>query len=156
LQENELYLPKVFTENVNSLIKERRLIMNVKDENCNKVIVRGINSSWFADNFKDMKVYFSGSNKAVPLYDTYYLGFYLEQPDSAITHIGIIKNIERTVDGSGNKTAIAYLSAIIKLPTPIKTDDAHPIRKHEYWSLDKFGLSQQYMEALRNVINVMS
>lgn len=130
--------------------------MNVKKENLDMVIVRGINSDWFEDNFKEMEVYFGGNNIAVPTNDAYYIGFYLEKPISAITHIGIVKDITRTIDNQGNKSAIAYLSAIIKLPQSIPTHDAHAIRKHEYWILSDFKLSTDDMTNLRQSITRLS
>jgi len=125
--------------------------LNVKRENEDMVIVRGINSDWFEDNFKDMEVYFGGNNIAVPIHDAYYIGFYLEKPKSAITHIGIVKDIKRTDDSQG-KSAIAYLSAIIELPQKITTHDSHAIRKHEYWKLSELELSTQDMTKLRQII----
>lgn len=125
--------------------------MNVKNQDL--VIVRGINSDWFADNFIDMEIYFGGNNLAVPIHDAYFIGFYLEKPTSAITHIGIVKDIKRTVDNNGNKSAIAYLSAVVKLPKRVETIDAHAIRKHEYWTLNDLNLSTTTMILLRDSIN---
>lgn len=100
-----------------------------------KVIVRGMTREWFMDHFKDMKVYFGGDPRGIPAEDCRYVGFYLEAPDSAITHIGIVDHIELDDEG---KTY--HLSAIIKLIDPIKVED-HAIRKHEYWKLEDLGIA---------------
>ena len=101
------------------------------------VIVRGMTKEWFIDHFKDMAVYFGGDPKGVPAKDAKYIGFYLEAPDSAITHIGIVDSIQRK-DGE----ATFNLKAVIKLDEPFKVKDKHAIRKHEYWTLEKLGISQ--------------
>lgn len=100
----------------------------------NTVIVRGMKQEWFINHFKDMEVYFGGDPRGIPAYDADFVGFYLEAPDSAITHIGIVSEIERYEGG-----ATFYLKAIIKLDAPIRVDD-HAIRKQEYWSLKQLGI----------------
>ena len=102
-----------------------------------RVIVRGMKKEWFMDHFKQMDVYFGGNPKGVPKEDADYIGFYLEMPDSAITHLGIVDSIERYESG-----ATFHLKAIIKLDTPVKTPDSHAIRKQEYWTLEKLGIKQ--------------
>lgn len=111
---------------------ESNQISEIDDEN--RVIVRGMKKEWFIDHFKDMKIYFGGSPVAIPKYDSKYIGFYLESPDSAITHIGIVKKIERD-----DESVTFFLKAIIKLENPIKIDD-HAIRKQEYWTLEQIGI----------------
>jgi len=106
------------------------------------VIVRGINSDWLEQNFSEMWIGFSGSGSAVPKQDAYYIGLYLEAPESKITHLGIVKEIERKVG-----SADFHLKALIKLTKPIETD--HPIRKHENWKLKDFKLSKTVMSILR-------
>jgi hypothetical protein len=101
------------------------------------VIVRGMKEEWFMDHFKDMAVYFGGDPRGIPAKDARFIGFYLEAPVSAITHIGIVRNIERTE----NETTF-HLRAIIKLDQPIKTIDEHAIRKQEYWTLHELGIQQ--------------
>jgi hypothetical protein len=101
----------------------------------NTVIVRGMKQEWFINHFKDMEIYFGGDPRGIPAYDTDYIGFYLEAPDSAITHIGIVSDIDRYKNG-----ATFYLKAIIKLDEPIKVDD-HAIRKQEYWTLKELGIN---------------
>jgi hypothetical protein len=107
--------------------------MNVFDPTL--VIVRGINSEWFAQNFTKMWVGFGDAAVAIPKRDANYVGFYVEAPISAITHIGIVSSIDRYENG-----ADFYLKAIVKLEHPIKP--GHQIRKHEYWNLQDFGLSE--------------
>jgi len=102
-----------------------------------RVIVRGMKQEWFMDHFKDMAVYFGGDPRGVPSKDADYIGFYLEAPISAITHIGIVESIER-----GENSADFYLKAVIKLDEPIKTVDEHAIRKQEYWTLEQLGIKQ--------------
>lgn len=102
-----------------------------------RVIVRGMKQEWFMDHFKDMAVYFGGDPRGVPAKDADYIGFYLEAPDSAITHIGVVESIEREDSG-----ATFYLKAVIKLDDPIKTVDEHAIRKQEYWTLSELGINQ--------------
>jgi hypothetical protein len=102
------------------------------------VIVRGINSDYFQDNFIDMVVYFGGAAVGVPAQDAKYIGFYVEAPYSAITHIGIVDKIENTKDGGKN----FYLKGIIKLDKPVPTSDGHAIRKHEYWTLKDLGINR--------------
>lgn len=102
-----------------------------------KVIVRGMTKKWFSDHFISMEVYFGGNPKAVPTEDSKFVGFYLEAPVSAITHIGIVDRVERTKDH-----ATFYLKAIIKLDEPVKTKDSHAIRKQEYWTLEELGIKQ--------------
>jgi len=99
-------------------------------------IVRGMKSEWFLSHFKDMEVYFGGDPRGIPAYDADFIGFYLEAPDSAITHIGIVNTIERNKDG-----ATFFLKAIIKLDKPIKVLD-HAIRKQEYWKLKELGIKK--------------
>ena len=101
------------------------------------VIVRGMKQEWFMDHFKDMVVYFGGDPRGVPVQDADYIGFYLEAPVSAITHIGIVEKIDR-----GDNSADFYLKAVIKLDQPIKTVDGHAIRKQEYWTLEELGIRQ--------------
>jgi len=100
-----------------------------------KVIVRGMTKEWFLDHFKDMEVYFGGDPRAIPANDSDYIGFYLEAPVSAITHIGIVERIIRNDSG-----ATFQLKAIVKLDSPVTIDD-HAIRKHEYWDLDDLGIT---------------
>ena len=100
-----------------------------------RVIVRGMTKKWFDDHFIGMDIYFGGDPKAVPKDDADFVGFYLEAPDSAITHIGVVESIDRK-PGS----ATFHLKAIIKLDKPIKP--GHAIRKHEYWTLEQLGISQ--------------
>ena len=102
-----------------------------------RVIVRGMKQEWFMDHFKEMVVYFGGDPKGVPAKDADFIGFYLEAPVSAITHIGVVENIVRDSD-----SADFYLKAIIKLDTPVKTADEHAIRKQEYWTLEQLGIKQ--------------
>jgi hypothetical protein len=107
--------------------------MNVVDPDL--VIVRGINSDWFSQNFTEMWIGFGDAAVAIPKLDSNYVGLYLEAPVSAITHIGIVERIERHEKG-----ADFYLKALIKLKQPI--DPGHQIRKHEYWKLKDLGLSE--------------
>ena len=97
------------------------------------VIVRGMTKDWFMEHFKDMKVYFGGV-RGVPAFDADFVGFYLEAPDSAITHIGVVEDIER-----GEEVTTFHLKAIIKLDEPVKVED-HAIRKQEYWLLENLGI----------------
>lgn len=101
------------------------------------VIVRGMTKDRFLDHFKTMEVYFGGDPRGVPERDANYIGFYLEAPDSAITHIGIVDSINRS-DGE----ATFKLKAIVMLDEPVKVSDKHAIRKHEYWDLEKLGIRQ--------------
>lgn len=102
----------------------------------NTVIVRGMKHEWFLDHFKDMEVYFGGDPRGVPAYDADYIGFYLEAPDSAITHIGLVESVERTKHG-----ATFYLKAVISLDHPVAVED-HAIRKQEYWTLKQLGIDR--------------
>jgi hypothetical protein len=107
-------------------------------EKTTEVIVRGMKAEWFMTHFKDMKVYFGyGSDpRGIPAYDADFIGFYLEAPDSAITHIGIVNKISRT-----DKGVTFYLKAIIKLDRPVKVK-SHAIRKQEYWSMADLGIEK--------------
>ena len=96
-------------------------------------IVRGMTADWFMDHFKDMKVYFGGKY-GTPVKDSDYIGFYLEAPDSAITHIGIVEEIDRQA-----QDVTFHLKAIIKLDEPVKVE-SHAIRKQEYWPLEELGI----------------
>jgi hypothetical protein len=109
------------------------------------VIVRGINSDYFAENFSNLWIGFGGTPQATPKEDAYYVGLYIEAPTSAITHLGIVDYIER-----GDNYADFYLKAIIKLKDPI--NPGHAIRKHENWNLSKLGLNSKQMEIIRNQI----
>ena len=102
-----------------------------------KVIVRGMKKEWFIDHFKDMVVSFRGDPRGVPAEGADYIGFYLEAPVSAITHIGIVKSFDRPKD-----SAIFHLKAIVELDSPIKTKDGHAIRKQEYWTLEELGVQR--------------
>lgn len=99
-----------------------------------EVIVRGMTATWFADHFQDMKVYFSGL-RAVPQYDSDFIGFYLEAPTSAITHIGVVDSIDR----QPTETTF-HLRAVIKLERPVPVD--HGIRKQEYWTFKDLGIEK--------------
>lgn len=101
------------------------------------VIVRGINSDFFNDNFIEMIIYFGGNAVGVPSRDASFIGFYVEAPASAITHLGIVERIEK-VEGGKN----FHLKAIVKIDKPIQTKDGHAIRKHEYWTLEELGVSR--------------
>lgn len=121
--------------------------MNVTDDEL--VIVRGINDTFFKENFSELCIGFGGDPRAVPTEDAYYVGLYLGAPNSAITHIGVVETIEREDDPS----ALFYLKAVIKLNEPLVPD--HPIRKHEYWHLSDFKLDPALMEILRvTVLNI--
>lgn len=122
--------------------------MNVT--NPDLVIVRGINSDWVKENFSQLCIGFGGSPQAIPAKDAYYVGLYLEAPISAISHIGIVESIDR-YDGGAD----FYLKSIIKLSNPVKTNDLHPIRKHENWSLSGLNLSRKEMEILRLLVQDM-
>lgn len=111
--------------------------MNIQDPTL--VIVRGINQEWIAENFTEMWIGFGGSPVGVPVKDAKYVGFYLGAPVSKITHIGIVDWIDRCKDKDG---ADFYLKAIIKLEKENQVDPGHAIRKHEYWHLKDFGLSE--------------
>lgn len=120
--------------------------MNVK--NPELVLVRGINSNWFKENFSQLWIGFGGAPQANPKEDAYYVGLYMEAPVSAITHIGIVDYIERYENG-----ADFYLKAIIKLEKSI--DPGHAIRKHENWSLAQLGLNRTQMDDLRNQLSFL-
>lgn len=109
------------------------------------VIVRGINSNWFKENFSQMWIGFGDNPQSIPKEDSYYVGFYLEAPVSSISHIGIVNSIDRYTNG-----ADFYLKAIISLSKPI--NPGHPIRKHENWTLSRLGLDLKLMEKLRSDI----
>lgn len=117
----------------------------MKVKNKELVIVRGINSEWFKENFSQLWIGFGGSPQAVPKEDAFYVGLYLEAPVSAISHIGIVNNIDRYENG-----ADFYLKSIIKLSNPV--NPGHAIRKHENWSLKDLGLDSTEMEKIRNDI----
>lgn len=106
------------------------------------VLVRGINSEWFKENFSQLWVGFGGAPQAIPKEDAYYVGLYLEAPISAITHLGIVERIE-PYDGGVDY----FLKALIKLKIPVKP--GHAIRKHENWQLSDFGLTQMQMDQIR-------
>ncbi len=110
------------------------------------VIVRGINSEWFKENFSQLWIGFGGSPQAIPKEDANYVGLYMEAPISAISHIGIVDRIERYDNG-----ADFYLKCIIKLNNPV--DPGHAIRKHENWKLSQLGLTESQMSSIRNQIN---
>ena len=120
--------------------------MDVK--NPELVLVRGINSSWFKENFSQLWIGFGGTPQATPKEDAYYIGLYLDAPESSITHIGIVDRIERYEMG-----ADFYLKAIIKLNNPVYPE--HPIRKHENWTLLDLGLNLNQMESLRNQLGMV-
>ncbi len=109
--------------------------MNIQDPTL--VIVRGINQEWIAENFTEMWIGFGGSPVGVPVQDAKYVGLYLGAPVSKITHIGIVDRIE---PDNGGKSY--YLKVIIKLDKENQVDPGHAIRKHEYWHLKDFGLSE--------------
>jgi len=114
--------------------------MNVKNKEL--VVVRGINSEWHGENFSNLRISFGELPQTIPSEDAYYVGLYLEAPESKITHIGIVKSIDRYNNG-----ADFNLKCIIKLSKPI--DPGHPIRKHENWTLTDLGLNPKEMEELR-------
>jgi len=100
-----------------------------------EVIVRGMKKKWFMDHFKNMEVYFGGEPRAVPKYDADFVGFYLEAPESAITHVGVVEKIERE-----NSGATFFLKAVLKLDQPVEVE--HGIRKQEYWTLEELGIQK--------------
>lgn len=120
--------------------------MNVT--NPDLVIVRGINSDWLSENFSQLWVGFGGTPQATPKEDAYYVGLYMEAPTSAITHIGIVDDIERN-----ENSADFYLKAIIKLKNPV--NPGHAIRKHENWTLSQLRLNQNQMDSIRNQLSVL-
>lgn len=81
-------------------------------------------------------MYFSGDPRGIPAYGSDFIGFYLEAPDSAITHVGIVDRIDR-----GANEATFHLKAVIKLDAPVKVSD-HAIRKQEYWELSELGVNK--------------
>lgn len=122
----------------------------MKVNNPDLVLVRGINKEHFINNFKEFCIGFGGAPQAIPKEDAYYVGLYLADTNSEITHIGIVDRIERYKDGGVE----FFLKAIIKLNKPIKP--GHAIRKHENWTLSQFGLNQTQMENIRRQLNTLS
>jgi len=122
---------------------------SMKVNNPDLVLVRGINKEHFINNFKELCIGFGGAPQAIPKEDAYYVGLYLEAPDSAITHIGIVDRNERYEDGGVE----FFLNAIIKLDKSIKP--GHAIRKHENWTLSQFGLDRAQMENLRTQLSLI-
>lgn len=120
----------------------------MKVTNHDLVIVRGINSDWLSENFSQLWVGFGGTPQATPKEDAYYVGLYMEAPTSAITHFGIVDDIERN-----ENSADFYLKAIIKLKNPV--NPGHAIRKHENWTLSQLGLNQKQMDSIRNQLSVL-
>ncbi len=121
--------------------------MNVIDNDL--VVVRGINSDWFVENFKDFRILFGGSPQAIPKQDSHYVGLYVEAPVSKISHIGIVEDIRRDKYG-----ATFILKSIIKLPNPV--DPGHAIRKHENWTLSELGIVKSTIEEIRDNILAFS
>ena len=92
-----------------------------------------------------MVVWFGGQPSAPPHSkpndDADFIAFYLGTPDSAITHIGVVRNIIRSETLS---EADEYrLSAIYKLDPPVIW--AHPVRNFEYTTLDRLGIKKLVM-----------
>lgn len=114
--------------------------MNVTEKDL--VIVRGISDELFKGNYSKLCISFGGDPKGIPVKDANYVGLYLGAPISAITHIGIVSDIDRYKGGVD-----FYLKSIIQLKDPIKP--GHPIRKQEYWHLSDFGLNESSMDDYR-------
>lgn len=121
----------------------------MKVNNPELVLVRGINSRLFKENFSQLWIGFGGAPQAIPKEDAYYVGLYLEAPISAITHIGIVESIDRYENGGVD----FFLKAIIKLENPV--NPGHAIRKHENWTLADFGLKRSNMEIIRQQLDLV-
>jgi hypothetical protein len=114
----------------------------------NRVIVRGISKRWINENFTQMCISFGGSPVGIPKLDADFVGLYLGSPDSKITHLGVVSEIDRYPGGVD-----FYLKALVRLPKPIHVD--HAIRKQEYWVLEDFELSPAQIELLYNILNTL-
>ncbi|MGN6400480.1 MAG: hypothetical protein ACTHMD_08505 [Flavisolibacter sp.] len=110
------------------------------------VIVRGINDTWFKENLSKMWIGFGGDPKGIPKEDAYFVGLYLQAPVSAIKYIGVVSEIDRYSRG-----ADFYLKALIELPEPIQP--GHAIRKQEYWNIKEFGLDENRIALLRQLVD---
>lgn len=117
----------------------------MKVEDPTLVIVRGINHESFRDNLGHFCISFGGIPQAIPKNNAYYVGLYLDTPNSAITHIGIVEYIER-----GKDYADFHLKSLIKLNSP--KGEGKGIRKHEYWHLKDFDIKQEDIEKIRDII----
>lgn len=117
--------------------------MNVN--NPDLVIVRGINDDWFKENLSKMWVGFGGLPQAIPVEDAFFVGLYVSAPVSAVKYIGVVNKIDRYNGG-----ADFYLKALIELPALIGHNLG--IRKHVYWNIADFGLSQNQIDLLRQMV----
>ncbi len=103
------------------------------------VIVRGVRHDDWQTHVAQMRVYFGGRTQAPsakPTRDASYVAFYQGAPESAITHLGVVKAIERDADILNSD--IFHLSALIALDPPIPC--GHPISNFLYTTLDELGI----------------
>lgn len=121
--------------------------MNVTNDQL--VVVRGITDEFFNENFAKFAIQFGGTPQAVPASDAYYVGLYFGAPISKITHIGVVKEIER--DNTNAPYAEFEIKTLIKLENPL--DPGHAIRKHENWALSDFDLSDKELNMLQAIRN---
>lgn len=106
-----------------------------------EVIIRGVTHKFWNDHFKEMVVWFGGQPSAPPhgkpSEDASFIAFYLEAPDSAITHIGIVDRIQRN---PVNEADEFHLSCIYKMDPPVQWH--HPVQNFEYTTLEQLGIKQ--------------
>ncbi len=103
------------------------------------VIVRGVRSEEWHDQLAGMRVYFGGRTQtpsSKPTRDADYVAFYQTAPESAITHIGIVGDIERNVDMLGSD--VFHLTCLVALDPPIAC--GHPISNFLYTTLEELGI----------------
>lgn len=115
------------------------------------VIVRSVSpDEWHGDS-PGMVVYFGGRTQAPtakPMRDARYVAFYRGAPESAITHLGIVRRIERSADLL--KSDMFRLKCLIALDPPIPC--GHAIANFLYSTLDELGISRVRLTVKRDVV----
>ena len=104
------------------------------------VIVRSMSHEEWRAQSAEMEVYFGGRTQAAstkPTRDARYIAFYRGAPDSAITHLGIVRGIERKADLL--KSDVFRLSCLIALDPPIPC--GHAVGNFLYTTLDELGIN---------------
>lgn len=105
------------------------------------VIVRSVRPDEWLDRLADMRVYFGGHTRAPsakPSREADYVAFYQGAPRSAITHLGIVRHIERNADMLGSD--VFHLSCLIALDPPIVCGRA--VSNFLYTTLRELGIDR--------------
>lgn len=115
------------------------------------VIVRSITHDEWQGQLSGLQVFFGGRTQVAstkPTRDAKYVAFYRGTPDSAITHLGLVSEIERSADLL--RSDVFHLKCLIALEPPIPC--GHPVANFLYTTLEELGISRVHLTLKREPV----